>query len=169
MEKLGICYYEALIKKQPKEIKASDLNIKYGVSLPDSKRVSGPYPLISSNGISDYVNVYNTKNVITFGCRGTLGNVFYHKGKAFILNTAFFINNCANYGNLYFALKHNHGLILYQSGAAQPQITIDAIKNAKIVVPDTLYLNTFVDLIYKYQEILNKLKILKQQLLNKYF
>lgn len=124
---------------------------------------------MASNGISDYVNVSNAENAIVFGCRGTLGNVFYQKGKSFVLNTAFYINNSNNYGNLFFALDYEKGLTLYQSGAAQPQITIDAIKDAKLKIPKNNYLNYILDLYAKNLEIINKLKYIKEKLLEKYF
>lgn len=169
LERAGVVCYKSMINKEAVKICVSDLNIKYGVSLPESKRTSGKIPLISSNGVSDYVNVSNASNVITFGCRGTIGNVFYQEGKTYVLNTAFFVANYSNYGGLYFALKSDRGLTRYQSGAAQPQITLDAIKNANLYLPNNTSLNLILDLLSKYQKILTKLKDIKQQLLNKYF
>lgn len=151
------------------EIEVSKLNIKYGTSLPQSKRNKGNVPLFASNGISDYINIFNATDSIVFGCRGTLGNVFYHKGELFVLNTAFYIENPKNYGNLYFALKSNKGLTLYQSGAAQPQITIDAIKNAVLKLPVGESLNNILDSISKYEDLIDNLSKIKQNLLSKYF
>lgn len=167
--RLGFNYYLSEIQKNNDLINVSDIDIRYGISLTASNREEGKYPLIASNGISDYVSLYNAENAVTFGCRGTLGNVFYNKGKCFILNTAFYISDSKWYGNLYFALKHEKGLTKYQSGAAQPQITIDAIKNAKLAIPKNNNLNLVLDCISIYQNQLQKLEKIKQILLSKYF
>ena len=165
----GRQFYLQQINCDCKIINVSDLNIKYGISLTNNNRNVGDIPLLASNGISDYVDVSNAENAIVFGCRGTLGNVFYQKGKCFILNTAFYINNVKNYGNLYFTLDYEKGLAVYQSGAAQPQITIDAIKGAKLKVPNNNYLNRILDSYANNQVIINKLKSIKGKLLIKYF
>ena len=151
------------------EIPVNSLNIKYGISLPNSKRIKGDIPLLASNGITDYISEANSKNAIVFGCRGTLGNVFYQSGEAFILNTAFYINDPKEYGNLFFSLEHENGLILYQSGAAQPQITIDAIKNASLKFPNDNDLNHILTLISNYEKTIKILKKIKEIFLNKYF
>ena len=165
----GEKYYDLEIAKDYALVSVSNLKIKYGVSLPDSKREKGKIPLMASNGISDYVNVSNASNVVSFGCRGTLGNVFYFNGPVFVLNTAFYIDNPTNYGNLYFALKKERGLTIYQSGAAQPQITIDAIKNAVLKIPKNNNLNTILDCVSLFEQIIDKLKTVKLMLLKKYF
>ena len=169
LEDYGKLLYLKLSAENYKEITIKDLNIKYGISLTDSNRNKGNYPLLASNGISDYVDISNAFNAIVFGCRGTLGNVFYQSGKCFILNTAFYINNPCEYGNLYFALKHEKGLTLYSSGAAQPQITLDAIKDVKIKIPNSNKLNNVLDLISNYQKYIAILKEIKSKLLGKYF
>ena len=98
-----------------------------------------------------------------------MGSVFYAAGESFVLNTAFFINNPKNYGNLYFALKAEDGLILYSSGAAQPQITIASIKEVSLKIPVDEKLNLILDLIVKYEQIIDSLKEKKKLLLDKYF
>ena len=169
LEKFGRNLYLKKIASNFVIISVTDLNIKYGVSLPDSKRNPGDIPLLASNGISDYISEYNAYNAIVLGCRGTLGNVFYQKDNCFVLNTAFYINNPTNYGNLFFALRYEKGLTLYSSGAAQPQITLDAIKNVSLKLPVDNNLNKILDLISNYASLINKLKDIKSILLNKYF
>lgn len=161
--------YLKKIHNECKDLAVSSLDIKYGISLTSSKRAIGNIPLLASNGISDYINASNAENAIVFGCRGTIGNVFYQQGKCFVLNTALYINNNKQYGNLYFALDYEKGLTIYQSGAAQPQITIEAIKDAKLKVPNDDELNNILDLYAKNYEIINKLKYIKEKLLDKYF
>lgn len=168
-ENYGLKLYEQLISSKYKEIKVEALNIKYGVSIPSNQREIGKYPLFASNGITDYINKYNSSNTIILGCRGTVGSVFYCKDNNFVLNTAFFIESKELYGNLYFALKHNKGFKLYATGAAQPQITIENIQNVNIKIPVNNYLNSILDYIYMLQIKNNNLKSIKQLLLNKYF
>lgn len=133
------------------------------------KRNKGIYPLLASNGISDNVDIYNAENVVAFGCRGTIGNVFYQQGKCFVLNTAFYLTDNKRYGNLFYALIYENGLTSYHSGAAQPQITLDAIKDVVLLLPNDNDLNKYLDLISTYDSIINKLKSIKLALLNKYF
>ncbi len=166
---LGKNLYNKKISTNYKLVEVNTLNIKYGISLPSSKRKKGIIPLLASNGISDYVSEANAKNAIVFGCRGTLGNVFYQEGNAFILNTAFYINDPKDYGNLFFALKNENGLTLYQSGAAQPQITIDAIKSANLKLPCDNALNLILDLISNYNKSIMLMKKIKEIFLKKYF
>ena len=169
LKEVGLKFYKHKISKSSVEIRVNSLNIKYGISLPDSKRNNGKIPLYASNGLSDYISISNAQNAIIFGCRGTLGNVFYQSGNLFVLNTAFYINNPLNYGNLYYSLVANKGLTLYQSGAAQPQITIDAIKDAVLTIPSDNDLNVVLDLLSYYENVIAKLKKTKQLLLVKYF
>lgn len=169
LEDIGLSNYIVKIYKSFQEIKIESLNIKYGTSLTDKNRIKGKFPLYASNGISDYVDRSNSRNAIVFGCRGTLGSVFFSHGNAFILNTAFFIDNPENYGNLYFALKYEKGLTLYSSGAAQPQITIASIKDAILKTPNDNGLNKILDLIVHYEQVISNLKRIKDLLLNKYF
>ena len=70
LEKFGRNLYLKKIASNFVIISVTDLNIKYGVSLPDSKRNPGDIPLLASNGISDYISEYNAYNAIVFGCRG---------------------------------------------------------------------------------------------------
>ena len=169
LKDVGYKLYSHKISNDSIKIKVNSLDIKYGVSLPDSKRTTGDIPLYASNGLSDYISVSNAENAVVFGCRGTLGNVFYQRENLFVLNTAFYINNPFNYGNLYYSLIANKGLTLYQSGAAQPQITIEAIKDATLEIPSDNDLNVVLDLLSNYEKIIMRLKQIKQLLLSKYF
>ena len=169
LEKYGLELYQFMISEKYNEVIISSLNVKYGVSIPANQREIGKYPLFASNGIAEYINLFNSSNTIIFGCRGTVGNVYYCKDKNFVLNTAFYIESKEQFGNLYFALKYNNGLKLYATGAAQPQITIENIQNVKIKIPTNNELNSILDYIYKLQNKNNNLKHIKKLLLNKYF
>lgn len=70
------------------------INFKRGYDLPEKQRLLGPYPVISSCGISGYHNEYKAdgQGVIT-GRYGTLGEMYYIDGKYWPHNTALYITN----------------------------------------------------------------------------
>ena len=68
------------------------LNLKRGYDLPESQRRPGPYPVISSAGITGYHDEYMVEGqgVIT-GRYGTLGEMYYVDGKYWPHNTALYV------------------------------------------------------------------------------
>jgi len=68
------------------------INLKRGYDLPENQRNSGPYPVISSAGISGYHDDYKVegKGVVT-GRYGTLGAMYYVDGKYWPHNTALYV------------------------------------------------------------------------------
>ena len=70
------------------------INLKRGYDLPVSQRLYGPYPVISSAGISGYHNEYKVEGegVVT-GRYGTLGEMYYVNGKYWPHNTALYVAN----------------------------------------------------------------------------
>lgn len=84
------------------------LELHRGYDLPERERVEGNNPIISSSGYSGVHNDFKCdgKNVIT-GRYGTIGEVFYHEGKCWPLNTALYVSdfkgNDARY--IYYLLK----------------------------------------------------------------
>lgn len=65
------------------------IELKRGYDLPQAKRVSGPIPLVSSSGVSDYHAEAMVKGpgVIT-GRYGTIGQVYFVEDDFWPLNTA---------------------------------------------------------------------------------
>ena len=170
LEQLGAKLYISKIQENYKIFNVSTLNICYGESIPKNKRKKGVIPLYASNGRIDFIDKGNAKqNTVIFGCRGTLGNIFFCKKECFVLNTSFYITDFKNYGGLYFALKYNNGFSEFSTGAAQPQITINGIKDARIKIPINSNLNYLLDCLSKNEEILIQLKKIKRLLLSKYF
>lgn len=68
------------------------LNLKRGYDLPESQRRPGPYPVISSAGITGYHDEYMVEGqgVVT-GRYGTLGEMYYVDGKYWPHNTALYV------------------------------------------------------------------------------
>jgi len=85
------------------------LEFQRGYDLPTSKRTDGEVPIISSSGYSGCHNEYKCEgeNVVT-GRYGTIGEVYYHSGKCWPLNTALFVKDFK--GNIpkyvYYLLKN---------------------------------------------------------------
>jgi type I restriction enzyme S subunit len=84
------------------------INFKRGYDLPVSDRTDGPYPVISSSGISGYHSEYKVEGegLIT-GRYGTLGEVYYINGKYWPHNTTLYVTDFkGNYPKyVYYLLK----------------------------------------------------------------
>lgn len=70
------------------------VNFKRGYDLPEAERRSGPYPVISSAGVSGFHDEYKARGegVIT-GRYGTLGEMHYHNGEYWPHNTALYVTD----------------------------------------------------------------------------
>lgn len=84
------------------------INLKRGYDLPSYNRITGPYPIISSSGISGFHAEYKIEGegVIT-GRYGTLGEMYYIDGKYWPHNTALYVKDFkGNYPKyVYFLMK----------------------------------------------------------------
>ena len=85
------------------------LELHRGYDLPERERKEGNVPIISSSGYSGLHNDYKCdgENVIT-GRYGTIGEVFYHEGKCWPLNTALYVSDFKgnNPRYVYYLLKY---------------------------------------------------------------
>lgn len=85
------------------------LELHRGYDLPERERVKGNIPIISSSGYSGVHNDFKCdgENVIT-GRYGTIGEVFYHEGKCWPLNTALYVSDFKgnNPRYIYYLLKY---------------------------------------------------------------
>lgn len=68
------------------------INLKRGYDLPEKQRRPGPYPVISSAGVTGYHDEYMVEGqgVVT-GRYGTLGEMYYVDGKYWPHNTALYV------------------------------------------------------------------------------
>ena len=85
------------------------LELHRGYDLPERDRRDGSVPIISSSGYSGVHNAAKCsgENVIT-GRYGTIGEVFYHNGDCWPLNTALYVSDFKNNHPMYiyYLLKH---------------------------------------------------------------
>lgn len=70
------------------------VNLKRGYDLPHSARSPGPFPVVSSSGITDHHSEAKVKGpgVVTGRC-GTLGQVFFVETDYWPLNTSLYVEN----------------------------------------------------------------------------
>ena len=84
--------------------------LEYGASLPKSKRVDGPYPVMGSNGISGYHNEYLIEGPsVIVGRKGSAGEITYVESNCFPIDTTYYVRlsqpSNTNLTFVYFLLK----------------------------------------------------------------
>jgi len=70
------------------------ITLKRGYDLPEKVRIAGPYPVISSAGVSGWHNEYKVEGpgVVT-GRYGTLGEMYYVEEEYWPHNTALYVQD----------------------------------------------------------------------------
>lgn len=117
-----------------------ELNIVYGKGLPTTKLCSDGYPVFGSNGqIGFYSKYMYEEPQILISCRGaSSGIVNISLPKSYITSNSLICERDerteSNFEYLEYFFK-NTNLAQFQTGSAQPQITINNIKNMKIIIP----------------------------------
>ncbi len=113
--------------------------IKYGKNLPTKNLKEKGYPVYGGNGIIGFNDeyIFETPKVIV-SCRGAAsGKVNYTTQNAFVTNNSLVLldNDSISYEYLKeFSLFRQY--YDFATGSAQPQITIESIKNCLVVVPN---------------------------------
>ena len=84
--------------------------LEYGASLPKRKRISGHYPVMGSNGITDYHNEFLVEGpAIIVGRKGSAGQVTYIEDNCFPIDTTYYVRiqdeECTDIRYLYHVLK----------------------------------------------------------------
>ncbi|MBU1119172.1 restriction endonuclease subunit S [Patescibacteria group bacterium] len=114
--------------------------LQRGFDLPTRLRNIGKFPLVSSNGITDQIDLWKVKapGVVT-GRSGTIGNVHYIEKDFWPLNTALYIKEF--YGNnerfIYYLLKQ-FDLSKYSSGAGVPTLNRNNVHDEMVLYPRSL-------------------------------
>jgi type I restriction enzyme S subunit len=111
--------------------------LKRGYDLPTAQRLPGPYPIVSSSGISDSHSVPMAQGpgVVT-GRYGTIGEVYFVSEPYWPLNTALYVRDFK--GNsprfVYYELLHVE-FQKYSDKAAVPGINRNHLHQAPVVLP----------------------------------
>jgi type I restriction enzyme S subunit len=157
--------------------------LQRGFDLPTHSRNSGIFPLVSSNGITDRIDIWKVKapGVVT-GRSGTIGNIHFVEEDFWPLNTALYIKDF--HGNdercvFYFLKQFDLGK--YSTGAGVPTLNRNNVHSVKVHFPidrneqnrivhqlDTLSAET-KKLEANYQKKLESLEELKKSILQKAF
>lgn len=110
--------------------------LKRGYDLPTSQRSPGPYPIVSSSGISGVHSAPMAEGpgVVT-GRYGTIGEVYFINEAYWPLNTALYVRdfkgNCPRF--VYYALRHVD-FLQYSDKAAVPGINRNHLHQAPMVI-----------------------------------
>jgi type I restriction enzyme S subunit len=114
--------------------------LQRGFDLPTHSRNEGSHPLVSSNGITDRIDLWKVKapGVVT-GRSGTIGNVHFIEEDYWPLNTALYIKEFhGNYERfIYFFLKQ-FDLGKYSSGAGVPTLNRNNVHSKIVWFPKSI-------------------------------
>jgi len=119
-----------------------EFNVKYGKGLPTDKLTKDGFPVFGSNGQIGYYTsyMYETPQIL-ISCRGaSSGVVNISLPKSFITNNSLICEMTNETESVFEYLKYcflNTNLVQYQTGSAQPQITINNIVKLKLLIPST--------------------------------
>lgn len=117
-----------------------ELNVKYGKGLPTNRLTEEGFPVFGSNGqIGFYTSyMYETPQIL-ISCRGaSSGVVNISLPKSFVTNNSLVCELTDKTESVFEYLKYyflNTNLVQYQTGSAQPQITINNVVKLKMLVP----------------------------------
>jgi len=152
-------------------------NIVYGKGLPTTNLTDSGYPVYGGNGIIGFYNkyLYNERKVL-ISCRGVAsGNVLYSIPYSFVTSNSLVLNIVDNR----FTFEYLYLLALtidFKSkvtGSAQPQLTVENIKDLDLLVVDrdtltfiTKTIRSYINQIDINVEEINNLVKIKDSLLN---
>ncbi|MDO8844104.1 restriction endonuclease subunit S [Methylicorpusculum sp.] len=129
-------------------ILGEELKIAYGKNLPTSKLLESGYPVFGGNGRIGFIDkfIYETRQVLV-ACRGAAsGKINQSPPLSFVTNNSLILESNEStllpFGYLKGYMLRSD-LIPFVTGSAQPQVTIDNLKNFKILVPSTETLSAF--------------------------
>ena len=134
--------------------------LEYGASLPKRDRVAGPYPVMGSNGISDYHSEYLIEGpAIIVGRKGSAGEVSYVESNCFPIDTTYYVNivnpDCTDHRYLYHLLK-TLDLPSLQEGAGVPGLNRnDVYQKYKLPLPPLEVQRELVAEIEGYQRVID--------------
>ena len=111
--------------------------LQRGFDLPTHSRKEGVFPLVSSNGITDRIDIWKVKapGVVT-GRSGTIGNVHYIEEDYWPLNTALYVKDFhGNYERCIYYFLKQFDLNKYSTGAGVPTLNRNNVHSVKVWFP----------------------------------
>lgn len=125
-----------------------EVKIAYGKNLPTSKLLESGYPVFGGNGQIGFFDkyLYETRQVLV-ACRGAASGKFNQSmPRAFVTNNSLVLESSDSTALPFGYLKgciSNADLIPFVTGSAQPQVTIDNLKNFRLLVPTASTMGVF--------------------------
>jgi len=140
--------------------------LQRGFDLPTRLRKKGVYPLVSSNGITDYIDVWKVKAPgVSTGRSGTIGKVHFIEKDYWPLNTSLYIKEFhGNYERCVFYFLIQFDLSKYASGAGVPTLNRNNVHSEKIWFPKKIEIQKqIVAQLDKLQAETKKLEVIYQK------
>lgn len=144
------------------------LTLQRGHDLPNTKRMEGHIPVVSSSGITGYHNEPKATppGVIT-GRYGTIGEVFYLEQDYWPLNTALYVTDFKGNHPRFLAYLLRNVLRGYQSDkAAVPGVNRNVLHEIKIRYPDIQLQKKIASILSAYDDLIEnnrrRIKLLEQ-------
>lgn len=135
----NIIFKDLTDKEKLKKVKLCEIStIRYGKNLPTKNILKKGYPVYGGNGIIGFYNekMYDESQIL-ISCRGAAsGKVLFTKPNSFVTNNSLILECDRDY---YYYLKEyslENSYYSYATGSAQPQITIENIKDILIKIPN---------------------------------
>jgi type I restriction enzyme S subunit len=114
------------------------LELRYGKSLPETKRIKGSYPVYGSGGkVGSHKEALVEGPGIIVGRKGSIGAVYWEKNSFFPIDTVYYVRNFENELDLkfaYYLLKHLP-LNKLNSDAAVPGLNREIALSYEAVIP----------------------------------
>jgi type I restriction enzyme S subunit len=126
----------------------NEVRIAYGKNLPTSKLLESGYPVYGGNGQIGFSDkfLYESRQVLV-ACRGAASGKFNQSvPRSFVTNNSLVLESSDATPLLFGYLKgciSCADLIPFVTGSAQPQVTIDNLKNFKLLVPSDAAVRAF--------------------------
>lgn len=142
------------------------ITLKRGYDLPETKRVAGDIPIVSSSGITGFHNDYKAigPGVVT-GRYGTIGEVYYSGGDYWPLNTALYVKDFKGSHPLmilYLLKSQLRGIVTEK--AAVPGLDRKVLHAREILWPCAKLQDEFVAIVSDFQSQIRSLAAMIQKL-----
>jgi type I restriction enzyme S subunit len=126
------------------------LNFKRGYDLPLSEREPGPYPIISSSGISGFHSKFKARGEgLVTGRYGTLGKMYYMNEEYWPHNTALYVTDFkGNYPKYVYFLMKCLGNIKTSDKSAVPGVNRNELHEMKVPYINGRPQKRIADLLY---------------------
>ena len=158
-------------------LKAGDFTVASDIA--DEQTETNPYPCYGGNGIRGYVSEYNQEGDYSLvGRQGALsGNVQYASGKFKNTEHALLVTPIVEMNSIWLhQLLLNLDLKRYQTGAAQPELSVKNLQEIQVILAPIDEQNRFAEFVKRIdkskvavQKALDETQLLFNSLMQKYF